>query len=101
MAWSTTSRHERGYGHLWDKLRIIVLRRDKGLCQPCLKINRTSLATQVDHILAKAKGGTDDTDNLQGICGDCHHEKTRAESAEAQGKTYRPKQTIGSDGWPV
>lgn len=100
MAWSRTSRHERGYGSSWDKLRIIVLRRDKGLCQPCLTRNRTELATQVDHVLPKAKGGTDDFDNLQAICGPCHDEKTKAENAEAQGRTYRPKQAIGEDGWP-
>jgi 5-methylcytosine-specific restriction protein A len=60
---------------------------------------RPTPATQVDHIKPKAKGGTDDDDNLQSICHDCHTEKTRIESAEAQG--YKPKPKIGTDGWPM
>ena len=101
MAWDRTSRHTRGYGTAWDKLRVFVLRRDKGLCQTCLPNGRTELASQVDHIKPKAKGGTDDMSNLAAICGDCHRAKTQRESAEAQGRTHRPRPTIGMDGWPV
>lgn len=100
MVWSRTSRHERGYGSTWDKLRVLVMRRDKSLCQPCLTNNRTELATEVDHITAKAKGGLDELDNLQAICTACHREKTAHETAEAQGRTYKPKPEIGHDGWP-
>lgn len=95
MAWSNTSRHARGYGSTWDKIRIQVLRRDKSLCQPCLRNNRTALANQVDHITPKAKGGTDDMDNLQAICPDCHRDKTATDNG------YRVRPTIGADGWPV
>lgn len=95
MAWSRTSRHARGYGAAWDKLRVFVLRRDKGLCQPCLKRGRTELATEVDHIIPKAKGGTDDEANCQAICRACHADKTTLESGG------RPRATIGADGWPV
>jgi 5-methylcytosine-specific restriction protein A len=95
VAWAKTSRHSRGYGSQWDKLRIAVLRRDMGLCQPCLANNRTALATEVDHITPKAKGGTDDIGNLQAICRPCHTDKSTAET----GKRVRP--TIGADGWPV
>ena len=31
--WPTESRHKRGYGAEWDKLRLLVLRRDNGLCK--------------------------------------------------------------------
>lgn len=95
MAWSTTSRHERGYGTAWDKLRKLILARDKHLCQPCLRKGRIHSANQVDHIVPKAKGGTDDPDNLQAICKPCHVEKTLAD----EGKRLKP--TIGADGWPV
>lgn len=101
MAWAKTSRHARGYGVAWDKLRIIALRRDRGLCVYCLERGRTELATEVDHRTPKAKGGTDDIDNLASTCRPCHEEKTKRENAEAQGRTYRPKPTIGADGWPV
>ncbi len=93
------SRHERGYGSAWDKTRALILRRDCYLCQPCLKQGRPTPATQVDHIAPKFKGGTDDHDNLQAICRPCHDEKTKAESAEAQGR--RRKVKIGLDGWPA
>ena len=95
MAWAKTSRHERGYGNAWDKLRKLVLQRDKHLCQPCLAKRRVTPATQVDHITPKAKGGTDDLDNLQGICGPCHEAKTTIESGG------RVRKAIGLDGWPV
>jgi hypothetical protein len=31
------NRHERGYGSEWTRLRIRILKRDCGLCQPCLR----------------------------------------------------------------
>lgn len=94
MPWPTTSRHARGYGTAWDKLRVFVLRRDVGLCQPCLRNNRTALANAVDHIVPKAKGGTDDMENLEAICGPCHHDKTLRD----EGKRVKAK--TGLDGWP-
>ena len=38
--------------------------------------------SEVDHILSKAKGGTDDLNNLQLLCKECHKKKTQEE------KTY-------------
>jgi 5-methylcytosine-specific restriction endonuclease McrA len=97
--WGTRSRHERGYGWQWTKTRAIILARDNGLCQPCLANGRPTPATEVDHISPKHKGGTDDHDNLQAICDQCHTAKTEREAAEAQGR--RVRQTIGADGWPL
>jgi 5-methylcytosine-specific restriction protein A len=37
-------------------------------------------ATQVDHIKAKAVGGTDEDNNLQPLCGPCHKAKTAREA---------------------
>lgn len=67
---------DRGYGYVWQKTRKRALVRDSYLCQVCLKSNRLTLATEVDHILNKAQGGTDSLDNLQSICTDCHKIKT-------------------------
>ena len=90
------SRHERGYGTAWDKLRAEVLKRDAGLCRckHCKASGAVCIATEVDHIVPKAQGGTDDMDNLQAINTECHARKT----AEDSGKRWRPM--TGLDGWP-
>lgn len=93
------SRHERGYGSTWDRLRLSILDRDRHLCQPCLPAGRVTPARTVDHIIPRAKGGTDDPDNLRAICDACHAAKTTREGHEARGHRERP--TIGVDGWPV
>lgn len=96
-AWKHTreSRHARGYGTAWDRIRKEVMQRDQRLCQPCLKNNRATAAHAVDHIIPKAKGGTDDLSNLQAICRACHLDK----SLRDQGR--RRKRPIGLDGWPI
>lgn len=70
---------ERGYGAAWRKLRDRILKRDNYRCQPCKQKGRFKAATAVDHILNKERGGTDDPDNLQAICTDCHKAKTAKE----------------------
>ena len=80
MTYSTISRHERGYGTRWDKLRKSIIRRDKGLCQHCLVDGLYRNGTDVDHIKRKADGGTDNTDNLQLLCRAHHKAKTSGEN---------------------
>lgn len=80
------SRQERGYGAAWDRLRLEILERDGYLCQ----IGRgrggcTIDATEVDHRIAKADGGTDDEANLQAACHTCHARKTGQEEARRRG----------------
>ena len=89
------SRHERGYGNAWERVRKQALERDRYLCQPCLKGGKPVVAKIVDHIKPKAQGGTDDLDNLQTICAPCHLDKTLREN----GKRRRPQ--FGDDGWPI
>ena len=103
--WSRESRHARGYGSEWDKLRRIVLQRDNGLCQcqHCKAAGRVTSATECDHIISKAKGKAlgwtderiDDPSNLQAINSDCHKRKTVEENGG------KPKQRIGLDGWAI
>lgn len=81
------TRHERGYGTAWDALRQSILERDKGLCVPCRTSGRVTPAAEVDHLVNKAQGGTDEPANLQSICRACHKAKTARESAES--RTYR------------
>ena len=87
--WShTKNRHQRGYGNDWDKLRAKILKRDNHLCQTCLLNGIYKEAKQVDHIVNKAQGGTNDPSNLQSICISCHKNKTQEESK--QGRACKP-----------
>lgn len=74
------NRHARGYGTAWDKLRKVIMARDKGLCQSCLRTGRPEKASQVDHIVPKSQGGTDEPSNCEAICLPCHKVKTARES---------------------
>lgn len=96
MAWHVGSRHSRGYGHSWTKLRRVILDRDMHLCQPCRDVGRITTARTVDHITPKAEGGTDDPANLRAICDECHAAKTTDEGHRAAGHTTRLRRY---DGW--
>lgn len=106
MGWHS-SRQERGYGWEWRKLRLTILERDKHLCQcaRCKASGRTTLATQVDHVVSKAKaqalGWTeeqiDDPSNLQAINDKCHEIKTK----EEQGIKHVERVGFSKSGWPV
>jgi 5-methylcytosine-specific restriction enzyme A len=106
MPWSKESRHKRGYGAAWDRLRKLVMERDKGLCQVSLKKGKVVRATQVDHIVSKAEGKRrgwtdaqiDDLSNLQAICTEEHLIKTETEQGK---KKHAPRSIIGADGWPI
>jgi 5-methylcytosine-specific restriction protein A len=107
MAWHSTSRQSRDYGTEWDKLRLVILRRDNGLCQcgHCKAEHRTTIATEVDHIVSRAeakrrgwsKAQTEDPTNLQAINTDCHKRKTQEET----GGKFKRRPRIGIDGFPI
>lgn len=73
---------ERGYGHAWRKIREIVLKRDNYQCVKCAAEGVVTLATDVDHIISKAHGGTDELSNLQSLCSPHHKEKTATEGKQ-------------------
>ena len=62
-------------GKEWDRVRAAVLIRDNHLCQYCLQQGTRTQATHVDHVLAKALGGTDAMDNLVASCAPCNLKK--------------------------
>lgn len=78
---------KRGYGYSWQKLAEWVRQRDGHLCQECLRNGRVTAGRPVDHIVAKAKGGTDDPSNLETLCHECHSRKTVVEDG-GLGRTY-------------
>ena len=80
----TTAKDPKRYGYQWRKLREVVMRRDAGLCQVCKAAGVTKLAAEVDHIQPVEQGGSDDLDNLQSICRECHKMKTAFESADGR-----------------
>lgn len=88
------SANERGYGSKWKRIRKLALERDKHLCQDCRDKGRITPATQVDHVKPKAKGGTDDLDNLRSLCREHHDDKS------ARDLGHRVKVRIGAGGWP-
>ena len=73
-----TSSTARGYGATWQRLRRQVLA-EEPLCRACKP--RVTAAVAVDHIVPKAKGGTDDRANLQPLCQACHDAKTARDRA--------------------
>jgi len=73
------NRHQRGYGTVWEKLRREVMERDDGLCQSCLERGRVTAGNEVDHIVPRVMGGTDELKNLRLLCSDCHAAKSREE----------------------
>jgi 5-methylcytosine-specific restriction protein A len=99
MPWPKTSRHARGYGSAWTKLRTQIWSRDSGICQPCLRMAppRTTIGTDVHHIRAKADHGSDDPSNLEVVCRTCHERLT----AEAQGHTVKRRYRVALDGTMV
>ena len=66
---------ERGYDAAWQRLRERYLR-EHPLCVACLAQGHVRTATDVDHITARRRGGSDDDSNLQALCHSCHSAKT-------------------------
>lgn len=73
------NRHQRGYGNQWDKIRAVIIERDKGICQECLRNRIIKSGSQVDHIKPKYQGGTDNHNNLEVLCMAHHSDKTARE----------------------
>lgn len=70
----------------WKTLRKKVLTRDGQRCYLC-----GAHATQVDHVVNVAAGGSHDPDNLAAICEGCHRIKSSTEQRKAT--TKRPART--------
>ncbi|MDE1161917.1 MAG: HNH endonuclease [Acidobacteriaceae bacterium] len=72
----------RGYDNDWRRIRLIALRRDRYLCQHCLRDGLVTPAIDVDHIIPISVDPTRrlDIDNLQSLCRPCHNIKTAIES---------------------
>lgn len=58
------------------------------LCVQCAELGLTKLATQRDHRVPLAEGGTDTPDNTQGLCDDCHAAKSLAEAIRGRRRGF-------------
>lgn len=72
-------------GRRLQRMRMDLMRRDP-LCAMCRERGIVRLWTQRDHIVSLAEGGTDDPSNEQGLCDECHREKTLAEALRARAR---------------
>lgn len=72
-------------GDRWMRIRGRVLDANP-LCAHCLDEGMTVAATEIDHIIPLAQGGTDDMSNLQGLCHAHHVSKTRTETQGRHGR---------------
>lgn len=73
------------YGREWDRIRRTVLQ-EEPLCRMCPRSSTT-----VDHIVPKARGGTDDRSNLQGLCALHAQEKNGQDAAEGRRLAQRSR----------
>lgn len=71
----------------WRKLRGVVFRTMGDACYMC-----GDKATEIDHIIERAEGGTDDLENLQPLCNTCHKGKTAKYNQERIARMMKARQ---------
>ena len=74
----------------WRKIRGVVFRTMGDVCVKC-----GDKATEVDHVIELANGGTDELDNLQPLCKECHKVKT----AEFNSKRLSKRKNLANNGF--
>jgi 5-methylcytosine-specific restriction protein A len=68
----------RGYGYAWQQRRKEFIKRFP-FCARC-----TRPTTDVDHVVPRSRGGSDDDSNLQPLCGFHHKQKTAMERRQCR-----------------
>lgn len=69
----------------WQKLRLKILIRDSYTCAYC-----GDTANQVDHIVPRSAGGTNDPENLTAACARCNRAKGAGQSMPIFSADSRP-----------
>jgi predicted DNA-binding antitoxin AbrB/MazE fold protein len=59
-----------------------VLARDKWTCKSCGRTSKDGVTLEVDHILPRSKGGTDEIKNLQTLCKKCNIGKSNKDDTD-------------------
>lgn len=81
MMTGTPGATPREKGRPWRRLRARILSANP-LCVHCEREGRVTAATEVDHRVPLAQGGTDDPGNLDPVCAECHARKTASEASD-------------------
>src|SRR5215218_9171976 len=71
-------------GYVSGTLRYEVLKRARFRCELC-GVSADVRALEVDHIVPRNKGGTDDPDNLQALCYSCNSMKRDRDATDFRG----------------
>jgi diadenosine tetraphosphate (Ap4A) HIT family hydrolase len=81
-------------GYISGTIRYEILKRAKFRCELC-GISAESKALEVDHILPRNKGGSDDITNLQALCYSCNAMKRDRDDADFRGtpESYEERET--------
>lgn len=75
-------------GRRLQAMRAALFKRQP-LCEQCAARGVVTVATQRDHRLALAEGGTDTVDNEQALCQPCHDEKSEQERVRSLQRARR------------
>jgi len=59
-----------------------VLSRDGWTCRSCGRTPKDGVSLQVDHVVPRSKGGTDDPSNLQALCRKCNIGKSNRDATD-------------------
>lgn len=81
--------HQRELSTAWWRRTSRLVLRTEPLCRRCKAEGKTTLATEVDHIIPREDGGSHERANLQPLCHSCHSAKTLGE-ARARGIIQGP-----------
>ena len=81
-------------GYVSGSLQYEVLKRAASRCELC-GVSSEVRALQVDHIIPRSRGGTDDLSNLQSLCYSCNAKKGNRDDADLRGVSarYRERET--------
>lgn len=69
---ATKGRKSRLYEEGWGSSRIFVINRDNGVCQYC---GQTPDRPDIDHVIPRSRGGSDNPSNLVTACPSCNRSK--------------------------
>lgn len=84
MTWTSQGAN---LGPGWAGIRAKVLRDSAGVCAHC----KNDGACEVDHIISRKNGGSNEKSNLQALCRRCHSRKSALEGNAAKKKLHAAK----------